>query len=54
MLGMGLAWVIESALVLTKTIRDQHEARQDATRLAHEEAEQLGREYSGDNARSVA
>ena len=53
MLGMGLAWVIESALVLAKTIRDQHEARQDATQLAHDEAGRLGREY-GDSTRGAA
>ena len=53
MLGMGLAWVIESALVLAKTIRDQHEAREDATRLAHDEAGRLGREY-GDSTRGAA
>jgi hypothetical protein len=33
MLGIGLAWTIETALVLAKTIRDQHEAQQDAERL---------------------
>ncbi len=53
MLGMGLAWVIESALVLAKTIRDQHEARADATRHAQDEAGRLGREY-GDSTRGTA
>lgn len=47
MLGIGLAWVIESALVLAKTIRDQHEAREDATRVADEEGGRIGREYGG-------
>ena len=36
LLGMGLAWVIETALVLAKTIRDQVEAQHDADRVAHE------------------
>jgi hypothetical protein len=30
MLGIGLAWTIETTLVLAKTIRDQHDAQQDA------------------------
>lgn len=33
LLGMGLAWVIQTALVLAKTIRDQAEAQQDAARI---------------------
>ena len=53
MLGMGLAWVIESALVLAKTIRDQQEARDDATRFADEEAGRLTRAY-GDDPHSMA
>ena len=54
MLGMGLAWVIEAALVLAKTIRDQHEAREDAMRLADEDAGRRGRESGGDTSGSVA
>ena len=53
MLGMGLAWVIEAALVLAKTIRDQHEARQDATRLVHDEAGRPSHEH-GESTRGAA
>lgn len=38
LLGIGLAWTIETALVLAKTIRDQHEARHDAQRMYDEHA----------------
>lgn len=36
MLGIGLGWVIQSALVLAKTIRDKYEADHDQSRLAQE------------------
>jgi hypothetical protein len=46
LLGIGLAWTIEATLVLAKTIRDQHEARQDAARIAHEETTRRSHEQA--------
>jgi hypothetical protein len=44
-LGMGLLFSVGSALTLSKTVRDNHEARRLINRLSEAKAEKIIREF---------